>query len=279
MSMSVTVLIPAHDEAAYLPACLDALLASDPVPSRAEVIVIANGCTDNTAEIARGFEAAAINKGWTLSVLDVAQGGKLGAWNAGEAAASGDVLIYLDADVHVSPPLIAEIAKALSGSASRYASGVPKVTITGQDAITRHFTRFWQGIPFMTCGVPGFGVFAMNRAGRARWGDWPDIISDDTFARLNFTPAERVGVSAPYDWPMIEGFKRLVQVRRRQDAGVAEIAARYPALMGNDDGHDGAQPLWRRAVADPVGFAAFAAVRITVRLPIWQTDNRWVRGR
>lgn len=273
-----SVLIPAHNEAAYLGACLEAVLASDPVEGAAEVIVIANGCTDKTAEIAGGFAPQAAAAGWTLQVLELAEGGKLGAWNAGEAAATGDVLVYLDADVVVSAPLIGQIAVALSTTLPRYASGRPHVTTAGS-AVTRHYTRFWLTTPFMVHGVPGFGVFAMNRAGRARWGIWPDIISDDTFARLNFTPAERVSVPAGYEWPMIEGFKRLVQVRRRQDIGVAEIAARYPALMTNDDAHDRTENILMRALRDPVAFVTFAAVRIAIHLPIWRSANRWVRGR
>lgn len=274
----VSVLIPAHDEAAWLPACLDALLAGTPPPSPAEVIVIANGCTDDTAAIARGYEGAAAARGWTLRVLDLAQGGKLNAWNAGEAAARGDVLIYLDADVRVSPDLVAQLARALEGPAPRYASGRPNVT-TGADPVTRHYTRFWAATPFMTHGVPGFGVFAMNRAGRARWGDWPDIISDDTFARLNFSPAERLSVPATFDWPMIEGFAPLVRVRRRQDRGVAEIVARYPHLRANDDTHDRGAPLWQRALRDPLAFGVYIAVRLAGRLPVRRGGDRWARGR
>lgn len=275
--MTVSVLIPAHNEAGYLPACMDALLGSD--AQNVEVVVIANGCTDTTADIARGYEAQAVAKGWRLIVLDLEQGGKLNAWNAGEDAASGDVLIYLDADVHVSPPLIGQIAEVLQTDEARYASGMPNVTVSGDDALTRHYTRFWLTTPFMVHGVPGFGVFAMNRAGRARWGQWPDIISDDTFARLNFTPEERLRVPGGYDWPMIEGFARLVQVRRRQDIGVAEIEERYPGLMANDDRHDQTVPLWRRAVADPVAFVAFISVRLAIKLPVLRSGNRWVRGR
>lgn len=274
----VSILIPAHNEADYLPACLDALLCSDPCEAAVEVIVIANGCTDATAEIARGYGTGFEAMGWAHKVLDLQEGGKLGAWNAGEAAAQGAVLIYLDADVLVSPPLIAQLARALADEEPRYASGVPNVTVAS-DALTRAYTRFWRTTPFMTHGVPGFGVFAMNRAGRARWGAWPDIISDDTFARLNFAPAERVAVPATYDWPMIIGFKRLVQVRRRQDIGVAEIEDRYPALIGNDDPKDRTVPLWRRALRDPTAFLAFAAVRLAIRLPILKSSNRWVRGR
>lgn len=278
MSAAVSILIPAHNEADYLPACLEALLASDAVSKPVEVIVIANGCTDMTADIARGFLPRFAKIGWALTVLDLTEGGKLKAWNAGEAAATGDALIYLDADVNVSPALIAQLADVLGGEGPRYASGRPNVTV-GPDPLTRHYTRFWCTTPFMTHGVPGFGVFAMNREGRARWDRWPDIISDDTYARLNFTPSERHSVPASYDWPMIEGFRRLVQVRRRQDIGVAEIESRYPELIGNDDPKDHSVPLWQRALRDPTAFVAFAAVRIAIRLPILRSSNRWVRGR
>ena len=274
----VSVLIPAHDEADWLPACLDALCAADPVAGPVEVIVVANGCTDDTAELARKKAPAFEARGWALRVLELAQGSKLGALNAGEAAARGAVLVYLDADVLVSPPLLAQLAEALAEDAPRYASGMPQVTTSG-DWVTRHYTRFWQTTGFMTHGVPGFGVFAMNRTGRGRWGDWPDIISDDTFARLNFRPEERIAVPAPYAWPMIEGFAPLVRVRRRQDIGVAEVEQLFPDLMRNDDAHDQMRPFWRRALADPLGALVFVAVRLTIYAPVFRSANRWVRGR
>ena len=274
----VSVLIPAHNEADWLPACLDALCAADPVAGPVEVIVVANGCTDDTAELARRKAPAFEARGWALRVLELAQGSKLGALNAGEAAARGAVLVYLDADVLISPPLLAQLAEALVEDAPRYASGMPQVTTSG-DWVTRHYTRFWQTTGFMTHGVPGFGVFAMNRAGRARWEDWPDIISDDTFARLNFRPEERIAVPAPYAWPMIEGFAPLVRVRRRQDIGVAEVEQLFPDLMRNDDAHDQMRPFWRRALADPLGALVFVAVRLTICAPVFRSANRWVRGR
>ena len=79
----VSILVPAHNEAAYLPDCLGALLASDPVAEDVEVIVIANGCTDATAEVARGFSDKAARKGWRLVVLDLAEEyGSVGNWLA-----------------------------------------------------------------------------------------------------------------------------------------------------------------------------------------------------
>ena len=276
--MNTSVLIPAHNETDWIVACLEAVLASDPVAGDVEVIVVANGCTDDTVAKAEAFEERFTQKGWTLVVIDLAKGGKLGALNAGEAAASGEAVIYLDADVQVSPPLIGQIAEVLDTAEPRYASGRPNVTVKG-GLMIQAYTRFWRTTPFMTQGVPGFGVFAMNRAGRARWTDWPDIIADDTYARWNFTPEERLSVPAGYDWPMIDSIGQMVRVRRRQDAGVAEIIAQFPGLEENDDRHDEATPTWKRALRDPLAFAAYCTLRVAVHLPLWRSANRWARGR
>ncbi|WP_108484039.1 glycosyltransferase family 2 protein [Oceaniglobus ichthyenteri] len=275
--MTLSVILPAHNEAGYIGPCLAALLASECPPM--QVIVVANGCTDNTGDVARGFARQARDLGHTLSVIETPVGGKLNALTMGDGAATGDIRVYLDADVIVSPKVIAQIATALATPMPRYASGAPKVA-RAQSAVTRAYARFWQTLPFITHGTPGFGLFAMNAPGRARWGDWPDIISDDTFARLNFAPGERVRVSGSYEWPMVEGFANLVRVRRRQNQGVHEIGAKFPALLAHDDtpgvGLSGAV---KRAVRDPVGFGVYAAVSLAVKTPLFRSKNRWARGR
>ncbi|WP_264212658.1 glycosyltransferase family 2 protein [Leisingera thetidis] len=278
MTPRVSVLIPAHNEARYIAECLRAVFASAPLPAgvTAEVLVLANGCSDGTASLARASEPP---PGWPLRVLEQPEGGKLRALTAGDAAARGEILIYLDADVRVSPALIPQLAEALAGKAPRYASGRPQVA-PARSAVTRAYARLWMRLPFFTRGVPGFGVFAMNRAGRQRWGSWPDIIADDTFARLNFTPEERVQVAAEYSWPMVEGARNLVRVRRRQNAGVAEVAAKFPQLLRNDD----KLPPAKRTVlslllADPAGFLAYALVALAVKSPLFASRSRWTRGR
>lgn len=275
--MMLSVILPASNEEAWIGPCLDALLASDPLGMAAEVVVVANGCRDGTVAQAqaRGDRAQAV--GWGLRVLDLPQGGKLAALNAGDAAAHGGIRVYLDADVQVGPGLMAQLAQALAGAAPAYASGTPAIPRPAS-RVTRAYAGFWQRLPFVRSPAPGFGLFAMNAAGRARWGDWPQIISDDTFARLHFAPQERIGLPATYTWPMVEGFARLVRVRRRQDAGVRELATRYPHLMANE----GKEPLTkgallRLALADPVGFATYAAVSLAVRLGPARAD--WTRGR
>ncbi|ATF19429.1 glycosyltransferase family 2 protein [Phaeobacter gallaeciensis] len=280
MTPLLSVLIPAHNEAGYIGACLSALFASDPLPkgAGAEVLVIANGCTDSTVAEAR---AVTVPQGWTCAVIDRPEGGKIGALAEGEARAAGSVLVYLDADVIVSPPLMAQICAALEAEQPRYASGAPQLS-PARSRVSRLYGRFWAKLPFVREGVPGFGLFAMNRTGRARWGQWPDVIADDIFARLSFAPAERVRVQASYQWPLIEGFRNLVRVRRRQNAGVAEIAERCPALLVNEDVHrPGPTAILRLALRDPAGFMTYSAVALAVKSPLFRARNeaRWTRGR
>ncbi|MBV6635253.1 MAG: glycosyltransferase [Mameliella sp.] len=279
----VSIILPASNEAALIGGCLEALLASDgpgdhgPGDHGVEVIVVANGCRDDTAGLARAFAARMAARGWNLEVIERPAGGKPGALNAGDAAASGAIRIYLDADVTVTPDLLTQLVTALDVDAPRYASG--RVEIAAEGAISRAYARIWRRVPFMRDVVPGCGLFAVNAAGRARWGAFPEIISDDIYVRLQFRPRERQGVPAPYRWPIAEGWGNLVKVRRRQNAGVDEIAALYPGLTRNDD--KPGFPLSEKlglALRDPLGFAVYAGVALAVRLtPRARQD--WSRGR
>lgn len=275
----LSVIIPANNEAEYIGTCLGRILDSEGVDFPVEVIVVANACRDATVSVARGFEARAAAKGWRLIVLDRPEPGKLGALNAGDAAASGNRFVYIDADIIVSPRLIAQLGAVLDRPDPAYASGRPVIG-PARSRISRAYARIWQRVPFMTEGVPGCGVYAVNAAGRARWKTFPEIISDDTFIRLQFAPHERFSVPALYQWPIVEGFSRLVRVRRRQDIGVAEIERLYPELLANDDKlPTGPRKMINFALKDPIGFATYALVACAVKLPAHRGDASWVRGR
>ncbi|MEF3047982.1 glycosyltransferase family 2 protein [Pseudotabrizicola sp. L79] len=259
----LSIIIPASNEAEWIGPCLAALCASA-LPA-AQVIVVANGCRDATADLARQVLAKDLPKGWQAQVLDLAEGSKPGALNAGDAAAIHPARVYLDADVTVSPGLLGALAQTLQTDHPRYASGTPVIP-PPRSAVTRAYARFWQKLPFNRSPAPGYGLFAVNAAGRARWGAFPAIISDDTFVRLQFTPDERVQVPQTYHWPMIEGFKALARVRRRQDAGVRQLENLYPGLTDRE----GKPPLTRAdlarmALQDPTGFATYAAVSLAVK--------------
>jgi len=277
MSAVISVIIPANNEAAYIGQCLAAVLDSDPVRGYAiELIVVANGCTDSTVKVARRYEMPARERGWVLKVLELAEGSKIKALNAGDAAAIGRYRLYLDADVRISPPLLGQLVAELATDRPRYATGTPQIA-QSDSRLTQLYARFWQSVPFNRSHAPGFGLFAVNVAGRARWAEYPAVIADDTFVRLHFAPSERVQVAARYTWPMVEGLARLVRVRRRQDKGTREIAERFPDLMQNEDK---ARPdILALAKADPVGFAVYALVALMVRMSQPFAGREWSRGR
>ncbi len=281
MNQTVSIILPAHNEADYIDACVQALLHSDTLPDgwKPQVIVVANGCSDGTAARARSHAKTAEARGWDWRVIELKHGSKPGALNAGDAAAKGDVLVYLDADVLVSPALLRQLVAQLGVQGPTYGSGSPQL-MPAQDWVTGAYGRFWVTLPFVTHGCPGFGAFAMNRTGRNRWGDWPQIISDDTFARLQFTSAERVRVTAQYQWPLVEGFRNLVRVRRRQNEGVAQISDLYPDLMANDDKlPTSLVGLFRRALRHPLGFVVYVTVALAVKTRLFRSKSEWVRGR
>lgn len=279
----LNIIIPANNEQAYIGRCLDAVLAQrmpEDAP-KVRVVVAANACTDDTVVLARAATPRADARGWTIEVLDLPQGGKAGALNAADRLVTEDdpqgMRIYLDADVVMSPPLLAALWRALDRPDAAYASG-RLVVARAQSAVTRAYARIWTRLPFMTEGVPGAGLFAVNAAARARWGEFPAIISDDTYVRLQFAPAERIGVEPGFEWPMVEGFSNLVRVRRRQDAGVAEVARHYPAIMANEGKSVLTRGnLLRLALSDPAGFAVYVSVALAVRMR--RDAGRWSRGR
>lgn len=273
----LSVIIPAHDEEAWIDRCLSALMAQVGECGSVEILVVANACRDRTVSLAQGYAKRADARGWTLRVLDLAQGGKILALNAGDEAARGAVRIYLDADVACDPGMLAQLRAALATDAPRYATGTLAVAPT-RNWVTRAYASVWRRLPFVRGGAVGAGLFAVNAAGRARWDDFPPIISDDTFVRLSFTPEERIEVPARYHWPMVEGFANLVRVRRRQDAGVDELRRLYPALVANE-GKAALTlgDLMGIALRAPLGFLVYLSVHIAVRMRSPTAD--WTRGR
>lgn len=273
---ALSIIIAARNEAAYLPACLEALLTQS-VESPMQVIVAANACTDDTAEVARSYAGRFAARGWRIDVIEVPTPGKPNALNAADAETLAPARAYLDADVICSVHLLRQMVKTLDRREAVYVTGHLQVA-EAKSWVTRHYARLWTRLPFVTGGAVGAGLFAVNAAGRARWQEFPDIISDDTYVRMLFAPEERIEVSAPYLWPMVEGARNLVRVRRRQDAGVAEIHRLYPDLPARE----GKVPLGmggiaRLAFGAPVSFAVYAAISLAVRAR--RSGSDWSRGR
>lgn len=110
----VAVLIPAHDEEAVIGGTLATLMPTMPVNGR--VVVIADNCSDRTAEIARSFGAEVAErkdetkrgKGFALDfgIRYLARG------EAGGGHSSPYVIVFLDADCRVKPDTVTLLAAA-----------------------------------------------------------------------------------------------------------------------------------------------------------------------
>jgi glycosyltransferase involved in cell wall biosynthesis len=102
---SVSVIVPARDAAATIGATLAGLAAQERKPD--EVIVVDDGSTDATADMARAAGAR---------VLASDGSGPGAARNAGAAVATGDVLAFLDADCDPQPAWLRAALVALDSA-------------------------------------------------------------------------------------------------------------------------------------------------------------------
>ena len=88
MALSISVIVCAHNEARYLPACLHSLLAQTRRPD--DILVVNNASTDETRAVALQIPH--------VRVVDEPRKGLVIARETGRLASTGDVLVYLDAD-------------------------------------------------------------------------------------------------------------------------------------------------------------------------------------
>jgi glycosyltransferase involved in cell wall biosynthesis len=220
-----SVVIAAHNEAAVIGRCLDALLA-EAAPGEFDVTVVANGCTDDTAA------GAAARPG--VRVVDLPAPGKAAALNAGDAVASGFPRIYLDADIVLTTAAVRSLVDALIGGALAATVG-RQLDLAGRPLLVRAYFAVHGRLPVFRDGLFGRGVVALSEAGRARFERFPELVADDLFLDSLFTSTEKrhvPGYAARVATPRRTGdlVRRLVRVRggnagMRAAAASGEVAA------------------------------------------------------
>jgi len=219
-----SIIIPAHNEESVIRRGLHAVL-DGAAPGELEVIVVCNGCSDATADVAREFGSA-------VRVIETDVPSKSNALNLGDDAATRFPRIYLDADVILDLASIRLLAEALRRPGVLAAAPrVDTVFTTDCDWAVRAFYDFWMALPFVREGMMAAGAYAMNEAGRARFGRFPDVIADDGFCRLQFRPDERVEVADAVSRVVAPSrFSDLVKIRSRSRLGVYQLQTRFPEL-------------------------------------------------
>ena len=102
MKPTVSIIIPVHNGAALLERSLAAITWATPAPL--EVIVVDDGSTDGSGEIARRYGAKVLETG--------RRSGPARARNLGARAARGDIVLFIDADVRVREATVARVGRA-----------------------------------------------------------------------------------------------------------------------------------------------------------------------
>jgi GT2 family glycosyltransferase len=97
---SAAIIVPVYNGGPGLARCLSALVAARS-PVRHELIVVDNGSTDGSAAVASGFGARVLHC--------PGPSGPGAARNTGAAATDADILVFVDADVVVSPDAVSQL--------------------------------------------------------------------------------------------------------------------------------------------------------------------------
>ena len=253
-----SVVIPAHDEASVIGRCLDALF-EDFAPGELDVVVVCNGCSDDTPALARSAEHP-------IRVVEQRAASKPAALRAGDTAATDFPRLYLDADV-VLPGCAARVVleRLRAGAIAarppvRYESGAASAPV-------RSYYRARSRIPAVLGSLWGAGVYGLSAAGRQRFDAFPDLVADDLWVDRHFDRAEvEIVDCAPVVVTVPRRSRDLVRVLRRTYLGKAEPAPVIdlgdpaPETLGSTT-----RDLRRLAATGPVAaldaatYAAFAA--------------------
>jgi peptidoglycan/xylan/chitin deacetylase (PgdA/CDA1 family)/spore germination protein YaaH/GT2 family glycosyltransferase len=233
---SVSVIIPAYNEARVIAASIERVLASD-YPAL-QVIVADDGSSDGTsAVVARAFGSDP-----RVTLLTLVNGGKAAALNRALREARGKVVIALDADTQFEPATIRRLARwfadprigAVAGDA-RVGNRVNLVTrwqaveyITAQNLERRALA----GFDAMTV-VPG-AVGAWRRATLDAVGGYPeDTLAEDQDLTI---AVQRAGWRVTYDplavaWTEApESFAALAKQRYRWAFGTLQCLWKHRAI-------------------------------------------------
>jgi glycosyltransferase involved in cell wall biosynthesis len=152
---TISVVVPCLNDAVLLRRCLDSFRAQE-LPAD-EIIVVDNGCTDDSAEVARRAGARVVHE---------PRRGITWATRAGFDAATGDILVRIDADVLAPPDYIARLHRAWD--AADISPGRKVIGVTG----VAHFELSGALAPLQEF-VSGLYLGAYQRAVGSTLGHYP----------------------------------------------------------------------------------------------------------
>lgn len=264
----ISVLVAAHDEEDVIGDRVRNLREQEDVGETLQILVVADGCTDGTAEAARAAGA---------EVIERPRSGKVAALHAAVARARGDVLVLTDANTRFAPgavrALVAPLADPRVGIAAgdlRYEGADASASSSGENLYWRYETAIKGaaarcGLLLMGAG----GIYAVRRA------DWPpDLapdLADDSYVPLSLHRSGRWNAWVPEAVGYERAGARMEEEWRRRVRMVAQDVRVAAALSFGFPNRRTAFALVSQKVLRwllfPLGLAAAAALPVRWTLP------------
>ena len=220
----ISIVVPAHDENSGIARILRAITTGFR-QEELEVVVVCNGCTDGTANTARRFGSA-------VRVIETDVASKVHALNLGDQVAHSFPRVYIDADVIITADAIRALANRLEQGDVLAVAPTPNINVTGCSRLVRAYFGVRSWLPSSRQGIGGSGIYALSEAGRKRFGDFPKLIADDVYVRVQFQPQERETLARATSIVFApRTLRQLIAVRARAHYGIFELADHFPILF------------------------------------------------
>ncbi|NVJ96669.1 MAG: glycosyltransferase [Alphaproteobacteria bacterium] len=265
-----TIIVPAYNEAATIGHTLKALLA-EAQADEFDLIVVCNGCMDDTAAVARAAAPSA-------RVLVLEQASKTAALNAGIAAARTSPVVFLDADIITDAAAVRQLVHRLNWSGADMAYGAARFETSQCSWAVAAFYRAWQQNPYFDKQKMG-GFFTVSRRGLDRLGCLPPVVNDDEYVRRRLLCNSVWVDAAPYKIAAPRSLASLIKVRSRVYRGNQDLK-KDQVLSPGGSRRDRAGQFLGRLLRSPLlwpGAAIFFLVAILahIRNALLRGQVRW----
>lgn len=149
VSPSLTVVIPAHNEADVIEDKVLNTLASDYPADRLEVLVVSDGSTDGTPERVRRLlseprQGDVEFPRSPVRILELSRGGKGLALNAGARVATGDVLVFTDANTSLAPDALRRLVENFADPDVGGVCGNKRYEKVGSGSVAQGEGAYWR---------------------------------------------------------------------------------------------------------------------------------------
>jgi glycosyltransferase involved in cell wall biosynthesis len=222
--MRLSFVVPAYNEEAYLPACLESILAqTGELGDAVEIIVVNNASSDRTLQVAMGFKG--------VRVVDEPRKGLTFARQAGFAASTGELIANVDSDSRLTPGWVQTVLKEFASEPKLVALSGPFIYYDMSPS-QRFSVQIFYLIAYLVYAVNRWvlragsmvqgGNFVLRRTALEKIGGFDTSISfygEDTDIARRMNQVGKVKFTFK--------LKMLSSARRLKKEGTLRIALRY----------------------------------------------------